>query len=147
MARARGARAISNRHGAGIRRARVAGQAALNLETSARLEKCQVLVTTFPKGEHDDQVDSTGRFLDWLKRPFSGQGIYEYYRQLAQEAERRRKPRPVQTEWAKSQIPTGEIAEGLIAAGSDQSLVVLVSQNPRAAEVVNLKRRAGPPCR
>ena len=104
-------------------------------------------MTTFPKGEHDDQVDSTGRFLDWLKRPFSGQGIYEYYRQLAQEAERRRKPRPVQTEWAKSQIPTGEIAEGLIAAGSDQSLVVLVSQNPRAAEVVNLKRRAGPPCR
>ena len=51
-------------------------------------------MTVFPNGKHDDQVDSTAQFLDWFKRPFPGQGIYEYYRQLAQEAEERRKPPP-----------------------------------------------------
>jgi hypothetical protein len=33
-----------------------------------------------PKGKHDDQVDSTAQFLDWFKKPFPGQGIFEYYR-------------------------------------------------------------------
>jgi predicted phage terminase large subunit-like protein len=47
-------------------------------------------LTVFPKGKHDDQVDSTAQFLDWFKRPFPSQGIYEYYRQMAQEAEQRR---------------------------------------------------------
>ena len=41
----------------------------------------------------------------------------------------------------------GEIAFGLVAVGSDQSLVVLISQNPRPAEVASLKRRAIPPFR
>jgi predicted phage terminase large subunit-like protein len=49
-------------------------------------------LTVFPKGKHDDQVDSTAQFLDWFKRPFPSQGIYEYYRQMAQEAEQRREP-------------------------------------------------------
>jgi hypothetical protein len=44
--------------------------------------------------KHDDQVDSTAQFLDWFKRPFPNQGIYEYYRQLALEAEQHRKPQP-----------------------------------------------------
>jgi hypothetical protein len=48
----------------------------------------------------DDQVDSTAQFLDWFNKPFPGQGIFEYYRQLAQEAEERRKPQPIQTTWA-----------------------------------------------
>ena len=51
-------------------------------------------MTVFPKGKHDDQVDSTAQFLDWFKRPFPYQGLFEYYRQLAQEAEQRRKPPP-----------------------------------------------------
>src|SRR6201997_369627 len=41
-------------------------------------------LTVFPKGKHDDQVDSTAQFLDWFKRPFPSRGIYEYYRQMAQ---------------------------------------------------------------
>src|SRR6202790_619054 len=42
-------------------------------------------MTVFPKGKHDDQVDSTAQFLDWYKKPFPGQGHYEYMRQRAQE--------------------------------------------------------------
>jgi len=38
--------------------------------------------------------------LDWFKKPFPGRGIFEYYRRLAEEAEERRKPQPVQTTWA-----------------------------------------------
>jgi hypothetical protein len=53
-----------------------------------------------PKGKHDDQVDSTAQFLDWFKRPFPNQGIFEYYRQLAEEAEQRRKPLPIRPQWA-----------------------------------------------
>ena len=26
-------------------------------------------MTVFPKGKHDDQVDSTAQFLDWFKTP------------------------------------------------------------------------------
>jgi hypothetical protein len=57
-------------------------------------------MTVFPKGKHDDQVDSTAQFLDWFKKPFPGQGLYEYYRQRAHELEEQRKPQPVKTEWA-----------------------------------------------
>jgi hypothetical protein len=73
-------------------------------ETAPWLAEYLHEMTTFPKGKHDDQVDSTAQFLDWFKRPFPGQGVHEYYRQLAQEAEKRRKPRPVQTEWAKGSM-------------------------------------------
>jgi hypothetical protein len=38
-------------------------------------------MTVFPKGKHDDQVDSTAQFLDWYKRPFPNQGYYEWLRQ------------------------------------------------------------------
>jgi hypothetical protein len=31
-------------------------------------------MTVFPKGKHDDQVDSAGHFPDWFKRPFPNQG-------------------------------------------------------------------------
>jgi hypothetical protein len=37
-------------------------------------------MTVFPNGKHDDQVDSTAQFLDWFKKPFSGQNIFELYR-------------------------------------------------------------------
>ena len=36
-------------------------------------------MTVFPNGKHDDQVDSTAQFLDWLKTPFRGQNIFELY--------------------------------------------------------------------
>jgi len=46
-------------------------------------------ITTFPNGRHDDQVDSTAQMLDWFKRgsgPSSDAGIFELYRQRAEEA-------------------------------------------------------------
>src|SRR6201981_3224260 len=46
-------------------------------------------MTIFPKGRHDDQVDSTAQFLDWYKRPFPGQAFYELMRM---QAERCRNP-------------------------------------------------------
>ena len=36
--------------------------------------------------------------------PFPGQNIFEYYRRLAEKAEQRRKPLPVQTQWAKGSM-------------------------------------------
>src|SRR5438270_11026738 len=54
----------------------------------------------FPKGKHDDQVDSTAQFLDWFKRPFPNQGYYEWARQRAQALEEQRKPQPTKTVWA-----------------------------------------------
>src|SRR5215468_5282896 len=42
-------------------------------------------LAVFPKGKHDDQVDSTAQFLDWSKKPFPYQGLYERCRELAQE--------------------------------------------------------------
>ena len=42
-------------------------------------------LTAFPKGKHDDQVDSTDQMLDWLKRagggPTSDAGIWHLYRE------------------------------------------------------------------
>jgi hypothetical protein len=57
-------------------------------------------MAVFPKGKHDDQVDSTAQFLDWLKKPYPGQNMYEYCRPLAHGAEQRRQPQSTQTVWA-----------------------------------------------
>ena len=42
-------------------------------------------LTAFPKGKHDDQVDSTAQMLDWFKRagggPSSNAGIWHLYKQ------------------------------------------------------------------
>ena len=70
-------------------------------ETAPWLAQYLHEMTVFPKGKHDDQVDSTAQFLDWFKKPFPGQGIYELYRRLAKEAEERRKPQPVQMTWPR----------------------------------------------
>jgi predicted phage terminase large subunit-like protein len=48
-------------------------------------------LTAFPKGRHDDQVDSTAQLLDWFKRgsgPSSNAGIFELYRMQAEAARR-----------------------------------------------------------
>jgi predicted phage terminase large subunit-like protein len=52
-------------------------------------------LTVFPKGKHDDQVDSTAQFLDWFKTPMRSWGDFELARQRAQELEQRRKPPPI----------------------------------------------------
>ena len=42
-------------------------------------------LTVFPKGKHDDQVDSTAQMLDWFKQassgPSSNAGIWHLYKQ------------------------------------------------------------------
>jgi predicted phage terminase large subunit-like protein len=68
-------------------------------ETAPRLAEYLHEMTVFPNGKHDDQVDSTAQFLDWFKRPFPNQGIFEYTRQLA-EAAGYRQPQPARPEWA-----------------------------------------------
>jgi predicted phage terminase large subunit-like protein len=40
-------------------------------------------VTTFPRGKHDDQVDSIAQALDWIKRCRAADGWVEYYTKLA----------------------------------------------------------------
>ena len=50
-----------------------------------------------PNGRHDDQVDSTAQLLDWFKRgagASSNAGIFELYRQLAEEARHGQEPGP-----------------------------------------------------
>ena len=43
-------------------------------------------LTAFPKGKHDDQVDSTAQMLDWFKSATRERGgFYGYYRALAEE--------------------------------------------------------------
>jgi predicted phage terminase large subunit-like protein len=69
-------------------------------ETAPWLAEYLHEMSVFPNGKHDDQVDSTAQFLDWFKKPFSGQGYYEFLRLRAQEVEQRRKPQPVKTVWA-----------------------------------------------
>jgi predicted phage terminase large subunit-like protein len=41
-------------------------------------------LTNFPHSRHDDQVDATAQALDWLKRAGREDGIYAYYRMLAE---------------------------------------------------------------
>jgi predicted phage terminase large subunit-like protein len=61
-------------------------------ETAPWLAEYLHEMTVFPKGKHDDQVDSTAQFLDWFKRPFPGQGVFEYYRRMA---EKLKPPEPI----------------------------------------------------
>jgi predicted phage terminase large subunit-like protein len=51
-------------------------------------------LTVFPRGKHDDQVDSTSQFLEWFKQPMPGAGIFEFTKQLARETAARNRPPP-----------------------------------------------------
>jgi predicted phage terminase large subunit-like protein len=56
-------------------------------------------MTAFPRGRHDDQVDSTAQLLDWFKQassgPISNRGIWELTRQRAEELRRGQMPGPL----------------------------------------------------
>jgi hypothetical protein len=69
-------------------------------ETAPWLAEYLHELTVFPNGKHDDQVDSTAQFLEWLQRPFPSQGFFEFMRRQAEAAEHHRKPQPIQTVWA-----------------------------------------------
>ncbi len=70
-------------------------------ETAPWLAEYLHEMTVFPKGKHDDQVDSTAQFLDWFKKPFPGQGIFELYRMQAE------KLKPQKTSWTRLRAPLG----------------------------------------
>ena len=52
-------------------------------------------LAVFPHGRFDDQVDSTAQFLDWFKTSAREDGIYAYYRMLAEERRRKLAPAPL----------------------------------------------------
>jgi len=58
-------------------------------------------VTGFPRGRHDDQVDSTAQMLDWFKQagsgPTSNAGIWHLYKEQY-EARQRGELRPAKPE-------------------------------------------------
>src|SRR6202043_4165737 len=70
-------------------------------ETAPWLDEYLHELTVFPKGKHDDQVDSTAQFLDWFKRPFPGQGYFEFIRM---QAERYRNPERLREEAERSRV-------------------------------------------
>ena len=49
-------------------------------------------MAVFPNGKHDDQADSTAQFLDWVKRPFPYQGLFEFMRMQAARSPNRQNP-------------------------------------------------------
>jgi hypothetical protein len=61
-------------------------------------------ITVFPNGKHDDQVDSTAQFLDWYKRPFRSQGIYELTRIQAEAQHQAYRPEPERPNWAPGSV-------------------------------------------
>src|SRR5438046_3213232 len=46
-------------------------------ETAPWLAEYLHEMTVFPNGKHDDQVDATAQFLDWVKHPSGGQAYFE----------------------------------------------------------------------
>ena len=48
-------------------------------------------LTTFPKGKHDDQVDSTSQALAWIKSGMwaNGMGVFMWYKEQAEKLARR----------------------------------------------------------
>jgi hypothetical protein len=70
-------------------------------ETAPWLAEYLHELAVFPNGKHDDQVDSTAQFLDWFKRPFPGQGIYQLYQRDDERGRRRTRS------WVRLQAPPG----------------------------------------
>ena len=73
-------------------------------ETAPWLAEYLHELTVFPKGKHDDQVNSTAQFLDWFKKPYPGQAILEYYRMRA---ESRQNPENPERYRVRLQAPSG----------------------------------------
>jgi hypothetical protein len=57
-------------------------------ETAPWLDEYLHEITVFPKGKHDDQVDSTAQFLDWFKVPMPSWCIFEATRRRAEALDR-----------------------------------------------------------
>ena len=57
-----------------------------------RIDRAVRELTVFPKGKHDDQVDSTAQMLDWFKR--GGQEPQDWMWQMYKQAQRTQPTRP-----------------------------------------------------
>src|SRR5437667_64077 len=71
-------------------------------ETAPWLAEYLHEMTVFPKGKHDDQVDSTAQFLDWFKTPMPHWGIFEFTRRMA---EKLKHPEPVEQFYVRLKAP------------------------------------------
>src|SRR3984893_8648980 len=74
-------------------------------QTSPWLAEYLHEMAVFPKGKHDDQVDSTAQFLDWLKKPMKGWNIFELYRQRAEALAAAERGEEVQPIPGENQLP------------------------------------------
>ena len=54
-------------------------------------------LTNFPKGKHDDQVDSTSQALAWFQKAQEIPAIIQYYDKLLRERDQQKEQRPVVT--------------------------------------------------
>jgi len=70
-------------------------------ETAPWLAEYLHELAVFPNGKHDDQADSTAQFLDWFKRPFPGQYMYQLYEREFERGRRRTRS------WVRLQAPPG----------------------------------------
>ena len=76
-------------------------------------------------GKHDDQVDSTAQFLDWFKKPFPGQNVFELYHR---EAEKGKPPKPV---YVRIKAPPGSARSIPSPAGMSGSARTASSRCPK----------------
>jgi hypothetical protein len=56
------------------------------------------------KGEHDDQVDLTPQFVDWVKTPMPSWGFPEFYRREAEALEQPANRRPSRQSGPKGSV-------------------------------------------
>jgi predicted phage terminase large subunit-like protein len=99
-------------------------------------------LTAFPKGKHDDQVDSTAQMLDWMKRagsgPTSNAGIYQLYKELAEGPQHTpSRYRRWRSGWASCGGDPGPEPEGTVATEAIPNELVT---RPVAAELAHFRR-------
>ena len=70
-------------------------------ETAPWLAEYLHEMTVFPKGKHDDQVDSTAQFLDWCNKPMPSQGSFDLCRRQAE------KLKPAEPVYVRLRAPPG----------------------------------------
>ena len=95
-------------------------------------------MTVFPNGRHDDQVDSTAQMLDWFKDgggPSSNAGIFELYRQWAEEIRLGQMPGPMVRLRAPRGVSHVQLFSGLHRAVANDGTVEMTESD--AAPLLN----------
>jgi predicted phage terminase large subunit-like protein len=106
-------------------------------ETAPWLAEYLHELAVFPNGKHDDQADSTAQFLDWFKRPFPGQNMYELYQRDFERGRRRTRS------WVRLQAPPG--IGSVQTSRADTSMSVLMARSKCRPRTPNsISETAGP---